>query len=367
MPLSISKPTLLIDSEKTRHNIDYMVKKAVANRVNFRPHFKTHQSAEIGEWFRKAGVSAITVSSVDMAVYFAEHGWDDILIAFPVNVRQPKSLNQLAHEINLHLLVESVGTAVSLNNLLGADVNVWLKVDAGYGRTGLKWNDDQTLLDVAHTVVEAPRLNLMGVLTHSGQTYAASSTDEITAIYEETAVRLNHVRKLLKAEAPDLLVSIGDTPGCSVVEDFGQVDEIRPGNFVFYDLTQRELGACLPDNISVGVACPIVAKHDAEQRLILYGGAVHLSKDSMLVDGERIYGRIARWRKERWGSMQYGSKLINISQEHGIVKVDRTLYENLHVGDIVVVLPVHSCLTADLYGHYTTLDGEPISKMRTNA
>jgi D-serine deaminase-like pyridoxal phosphate-dependent protein len=103
MPISISKPTLLLDSEKARRNIDTMVQKAKDGRVHFRPHFKTHQSAEIGEWFRQAGVSAITVSSVDMALYFAAHGWDDILIAFPVNTRQPKSLNKLAHEIKLHL------------------------------------------------------------------------------------------------------------------------------------------------------------------------------------------------------------------------------------------------------------------------
>jgi D-serine deaminase-like pyridoxal phosphate-dependent protein len=215
-------------------------------------------------------------------------------------------------------------------------------------------------------VADAPRLNLAGVLTHAGQTYGATSLEEIVAIYEETAVRLNRVRDLLHAEGHSLLVSVGDTPACSLVEDFGRVDEIRPGNFVFYDLMQQRLGVCTPDEIAVGVACPIVAKHERNHRVILYGGAVHLSKDSMVVNGEVIYGRVARLSKDGWGQMLYGSRLVSLSQEHGILQTDPATFDSLDVGDVLVVLPVHSCLTVDLYGRYTTLASESITKMRTN-
>lgn len=366
MVTPIEKPTLLLDKIKTVRNIERMVARATASGVAFRPHFKTHQSAEIGEWFRDQGVTKITTSSVDMAVYFATAGWQDILVAFPVNVRQSKAINKLAHEVTLHLVVESVATAVTLNNFLGANVNVWLKVDAGSGRTGIHWQDEELLTDVAYTVADAPRLNLSGLLTHAGHTYRATSTEEIVAVYDETAVRLNHVRDLLHAEGHHLLVSVGDTPACSILEDFGRVDEIRPGNFVFYDVMQQRLGSCLPEDIAVGVACPIVAKHEAEHRVVLYGGAVHLSRDSMVVNGEVIYGRVARLTKDGWGQMLYGSKLVSLSQEHGILKTDAKTFDSLDVGDVLVVLPVHSCLTVDLYGRYTTLSGETITKMRTN-
>ena len=52
---------------------------------HFRPHFKTHNSAFIGNWFRKLGIHSITVSSVSMAKFFSAYGWRDITIAFPVN------------------------------------------------------------------------------------------------------------------------------------------------------------------------------------------------------------------------------------------------------------------------------------------
>jgi D-serine deaminase-like pyridoxal phosphate-dependent protein len=72
--LKITKPTLIIDEAQVKANIQKMVKKCILNNIRFRPHFKTHQSIRIGKWFRKEGVRKITVSSVDMARYFAEDG-----------------------------------------------------------------------------------------------------------------------------------------------------------------------------------------------------------------------------------------------------------------------------------------------------
>ena len=83
--MQIIKPTLLVDERKSRENIRRMVQRARNAGVSFRPHMKTHQSNEVGEWFRDEGVDRIAVSSVDMAKYFANGGWKDITIAFPFN------------------------------------------------------------------------------------------------------------------------------------------------------------------------------------------------------------------------------------------------------------------------------------------
>lgn len=92
---TINRPTLLLDVEKCKTNIRTMAQKAKGHRLKLRPHFKTHQSAQIGEWIRAEGISTCTVSSVKMAEYFAHHGWNDILIAFPVNVLESEKLNEL--------------------------------------------------------------------------------------------------------------------------------------------------------------------------------------------------------------------------------------------------------------------------------
>ena len=128
---SIEKPTLILDKSKTLHNIDRMALKAQKNGVRFRPHFKTHQSAEIGEWFRERGVDSITVSSVDMAGYFINHGWRDITIAFPCNLRQVPKIGEFARRARLGILVESVEVVRAVDRALTRDVDLWLKVDAG--------------------------------------------------------------------------------------------------------------------------------------------------------------------------------------------------------------------------------------------
>jgi D-serine deaminase-like pyridoxal phosphate-dependent protein len=51
----IVKPTLVLDEAAAMLNIHRMAGKARQQKIRFRPHFKTHQSAEIGEWFRQVG------------------------------------------------------------------------------------------------------------------------------------------------------------------------------------------------------------------------------------------------------------------------------------------------------------------------
>ena len=49
--------------------------------------------------------------------------------------------------------------------------------------------------------------------------------------------------------------------------------------------------------------------------------------------------------------------LARLSQEHGILKVAQNQFKNFNIGDLVEIIPVHSCLTANLMGHYRTTDG----------
>lgn len=362
----IEKPTLLLDEAKVRRNIQRMSDKVKQAGVQLRPHFKTHQSAEIGQWFKEAGVTAVTVSSLDMGAYFIEDGWQDVLVAFPVNLRQIGLINQMAQAADLGLLLLDEQTAVSLDNQLEYPVTVWIEIDAGYGRSGIPWQNQTEINRLAQVIVDSQNMTLCGILTHAGNSYSQPSPEAIIELHSQTVSRLHQVHNGLWKVGIDTAVSIGDTPSCSIATDFAGVDEIRPGNYVFYDLMQWEMGACQEDDIAVGVACPVVAKYAENYRVILYGGGVHLSKDMMLVDGETSYGRIAFLTNDGWGKIEPEANVVGLSQEHGIVQVSPQLFEKIEVGSLLFVLPVHSCMTVDLYRHYTTLDGKQITKMRTN-
>jgi len=72
--LNIVKPTLLLDTKKMMSNIEFMATKAKINNLIFRPHFKTHQSLEIGKLFLDYEIDKITVSSINMTLYFIKGG-----------------------------------------------------------------------------------------------------------------------------------------------------------------------------------------------------------------------------------------------------------------------------------------------------
>lgn len=364
---SIKRPTLLLDELTARQNIDNMAARALESGSVFRPHFKTHQSAVVGEWFREAGMSSITVSSVEMAKYFAAYGWDDILIAFPVNWREIDEINHLASQINLSLLLESRETLRYLDKHLNQTCNAWIKIDVGNLRTGLAWDDSDLVLALAKDIQRSRFLRLRGLLTHAGHTYRASGSQEVCAIHQQSMQRLAWLQdQLAQAGLDRLEISVGDTPSCSLCSQTG-ANEIRPGNFVFYDAQQLNIGACQPEQIAVAVACPVVATHPERGEAVIFGGAVHLSKDLFPFDGKSAYGLVCLPEDGRWGLPLRGAFVRGLSQEHGVLKIPEEHFDRVRVGELVCIIPAHSCLAVTLMRDFLTLDGRVIPTMNSLA
>jgi len=365
MPTYI-KPALVLDAGRARRNIGRMAAKARRLGLRFRPHFKTHQSRAVGRVFRASGVEAITVSSVDMAEYFAADGWRDILVAFPLNILEIDGLRRLARRVKLGVLVEAGEGLAALAAGVGRPVDVWIKIDIGANRAGLDWNDRAGQARVCAEAVRLPRLRLRGLLTHNGRTYAARTPEALAASHADSLDKMRRARRALEAAGfAGLEISVGDTPSCSRLEDFDGVDEVRPGNFVLYDVTQLELGSCAERDGAAAVACPVVAVHGRRREIVVYGGAIHLSKEDFVSarDG-RIYGRVCRPRGAGWGPVLPGTSVRALSQEHGVVATTEDVIRRTRPGDILFVLPVHSCLTVDLWRQYVDLEGNKIPTIR---
>ena len=364
--MTITKPTLVLDERRARRNIARMAGRARRFGVRFRPHFKTHQSHHIGRIFREFGVEAITVSSVDMAAYFAADGWADILIAFPFNVLEVDEIGRLASRCHLGLLVESPDGLAELSRRIAKPVDIWVKVNAGCNRAGIDWNDLDLLARTCREATRRPGLCLRGLLTHNGRTYAARTLGGLARIHADAMQKMRGARKALAgAGFEGLGISVGDTPSCSRLDDFAGADEIRPGNFVLHDVMQLELGTCGEEAIAAAVACPVVSTHPARDEAVIYGGAIHLSKEELPTSREgRIYGRVCRRRGSGWGRILPATVVTSLYQEHGIVKTIATELKKIKAGDVLFVLPVHSCLTVNLFEEYVRVDGLRIPTIR---
>ncbi len=361
--LAVKTPTLILDQEICKSNIQAMAAKSRHHNVFFRPHFKTHQSAAVAEWFRVEGITAITVSSVSMAMYFADHGWNDITIAFPANLPEAEDINRLAARISLNLLIESEETAQYFAAYLTSNCGFFIKIDTGYHRTGIN-PAHLPMIDQILKVTTASKLQFKGFLTHSGHTYHAKDRQELEQISCSAAEKLIRLKKLYSRQYPDLQLSVGDTPSCSQLPIPEGIGEIRPGNFVFYDVMQFALGSCGLYDIAVALVCPVVAVHHNRMQAVIYGGAVHLSKENTLLppDPQAIFGLAVRSNGNKWDSSELLGKVSSLSQEHGIITLTQSGC-NLKPGDLLAILPVHSCLTAHLMRRYFTPEGSIITTM----
>ena len=361
--MNIRKPTLLLDIEKCKRNIRFMAEKAKKHNVSFRPHFKTHQSKEIGAWFKDVGVSKITVSSLTMAEYFAKD-WNDITVAFPVNILEVDTINKLAKNIRLTLLAESTEVVDFLSKKCINEIGVYIKIDTGNHRTGIDPENYELISSILNKIKRSDKIKFEGFLAHSGHTYICRNGEGIDKIQKDSLNILQKLKHTFHSDFPNLKISVGDTPGCSISKTFNGADEIRPGNFVFYDLTQQAIGSCKSENISVAMACPIVAIQNNRNEIVIYGGGVHFSKEVLEQTGmPPSYGQIVEPSANGWGNIIPNMYVKSLSQEHGIVSVPEKLLNNYRIGDLLYILPVHSCMTANLMKEYTTLNGSKISMM----
>ncbi len=346
----LTKPTLILDETKCRANIKYMADKAINLGIVYRPHFKTHQSTEVGNWFRNYGVDRIAVSSVPMAQFFAANGWKNITIAFPFVKQQAKAINELATTTTLQLIVSSIDNAKSLSKLITAKVQVMIEIDSGQGRTGLKPYDLESIDSIIHILNQSANTQFIGFLTHAGHSYGISARD-LRELNNQTLSRLLP----LKERYSNVIISYGDTPTSTICEHFMGVDELRPGNNIFFDMQQASNGICSPSQIAIGLACPVVAKYPDRDLIALWGGAVHLSKDFYIdPNGNKSFGAICRLTDDgTWGKPLDGLYLESISQEHGMVRCSKPkVMETIGEDDLLVVLPAHSCLTVDAMGGF---------------
>jgi D-serine deaminase-like pyridoxal phosphate-dependent protein len=344
----LQTPAFLVDRARVAANCDSMRDKALRSGVAFRPHVKTHKVVEIGRLQHGGQTGPITVSTLAEAEHFARGGFRDITYAMPIAPEKLERAAALAREVDrLNLLIDSevaLRAVESFARARSVTFDVLLKVDCGYHRAGVDpASPDSERLAIAMTQSDAIRFH--GLLTHAGHSYNASSVEEIKRIAAEESASLTRFRALLElAGAVGLIRSIGSTPTLCVADRFADCDEVRPGNYVFYDAFQASVGSCRLEDVAVSVLATVVGSYPERDAMILDAGALALSKDT---GSGANFGTICDLDLN-----PLPMTLTALSQEHGKVSTRATL----PIGSRVRILPNHSCLTSAMYDVYHVLE-----------
>ena len=97
-------------------------------------------------------------------------------------------------------------------------------------------------------------------------------------------------------------------------------------------------------------------------RVAFYGGSVHLSKDSLILDEKKSFGQLAIPKDDHWVIPGQQYQVRSLCQEVGSVTLPQEYFEQVKIGEAILILPPHSCLTADLQKHYLSVDNTLIPR-----
>jgi D-serine deaminase-like pyridoxal phosphate-dependent protein len=343
----IDTPALLIDLDRMQSNISSMTTFANEQGVHLRPHTKTHKCPEIAKMQLEAGAVGITCAKISEAEVMASAGLDDILIANEI-IGEPKfkRLFELARKVKLCVAVDSVLGAESLNAALertDQKLDVVVEINSGQNRCGVL---PEEALGLARAVVERRHLNLRGLMTHGGHAYGGSTEQNIRRIgIEEGLVMVETAQVLRDNDIPVETVSVGSSPTARYCGSVDGVTEIRPGTYIFNDLTQTTLFAadlndCALTVLTTVTSCP------APNRVVVDAGKKALTSDP--------YGR--KGGGGGFGFIKDRDIHINrLSEEHGVIDTD----SRFEIGEKVQIIPNHVCVVVNMFDQmYGIRNGE---------
>lgn len=341
-------PAVLIEQPRVMANIDRMQEAADVRGIRLRPHTKTHKSPTIARWQIDRGAIGICCAKLGEAEVFAEAGFTDIRLPYPLNpVNAPRVL-ALLERATISFVVDHLAVARGWSEAMvraGRTVDVLVKIDVGFHRCGID-PQPQSAADFVAVVAGLPGLALRGLLSHAGHAYHATSPEHLHDIAAQEAAMLQAVRDEVRRRGVVIdELSAGATPCARASLQQDGLTEYRPGNYAFFDRTQVGLGAASLDDCALTVLATVVSKPTAD-RVILDSGSKMLAADAARgFQPQPGHGTVSRGTVT--GTPDPDLIIERLSEEHATVRVasGRT---PLEPGDRVRIVPNHSCVVTNL-------------------
>jgi D-serine deaminase-like pyridoxal phosphate-dependent protein len=358
---TLKTPGLVLDIAKVKRNAAEMSRRVKEFGADLRPHIKTHKCIEVARIQTAGHSGAVTVSTLAEARAFAANGFTKITYAVPIEPGKFEEAIETSRDCELSLITDDWDVPDQLNDAAkraNVHLNLFLKVDCGYHRCGVEPANPEAI-EIPRRISNASHLRFAGILTHAGHSYNCQTKPELLALAQHERDVMADFGEALRKEVGQVpIVSIGSTPTITCVDHLDGIDEVRPGNYIFFDAFQATLGSCSFDDCALTVLAAVVHRDTDRRKVIIDAGAIALSKDRGPVglNPDCGYGKVLDL-----AGNDLNLTVSEMSQEHGAVIVqDENTFDRLRVGSRVRVLANHSCLTAAQHSYYNVLEGENI-------
>jgi len=357
---ALDTPCVLVDEARLERNLREVAQLSENYGKRLRPHIKTHKTIEIAARQRELGAVGLTVAKLGEAEVYADAGFDDLLVCYPlVGDVKLSRLAALARRVTVSTVVDNAASASALSAAMlraGLRMDVLLKLDVGMHRIGVADDEAECL---AMAVADLDGLRVRGVCIHEGSVYGEPDPARRRSVARDQVQALVRTAERLRERGlPIDVVSCGATPSFRDIIDIEGVTEVRPGNYVFYDATQVALGVVGPERCALSVLTTVVS-HSAADRGVVDAGAKALSLDRgahglSLLDG---YGQVIG---------RDDMRLASLSEEHGWLSLTGEL--PLAIGHRLRILPNHACAVVSNFDRLTVLRaGDPVAEWNVAA
>jgi D-serine deaminase-like pyridoxal phosphate-dependent protein len=339
-------PIVVIDTVQS--NISRMQEFANTRGLRLRPHVKTHKCIEIGRLQTDAGACGITAGTIREAEVFAGEGFRDIFLAYPIWAAGSKAarIRHLAESIELRVGVDSRAAIDRLaESMRGASsrLQVVVEVDCGAHRSGVVAEVAGELARYAAKVGLEP----VGVYTYPGQGGSGPAARRPAADEQLSALE-TAVASLQAVGIEPAVVSAGSTPTAEY-SDRAPITEIRPGEYVFCDLDNLQIGACTEEQVALLVAATVVSD---------------TMSDHVIVDvGTKALGREGSPQKGYGRALGVGDgRLLKLNEYHGFLCADSR--DRPAVGTVLPIIPNHVCPVVNSFDELVVTDAAGASLER---
>jgi D-serine deaminase-like pyridoxal phosphate-dependent protein len=357
---ALPTPSLLLDRTRLERNAARMRERAKALGISLRPHLKTAKSVEAARFVLAGAPGPATVSTLKEAEMFGNAGITDLLYAVSITPQKLPKVAQLRREgIDLKIILDSIEAARLVADYAkqsGSDLSVMIEVDVDGHRSGVRWDDHETLIAIAKILSRDAKLQ--GILCHAGDSYKLRDQEALAACAELERSRIVAAAGALRAAGIACpVVSVGATPTALSSRSYDGVTELRAGVYMFFDLVQVGIGVCGIEDIALSVLATVIGHRKDKNWIITDSGwmALSLDRGTARQPIDQHYGAVC----DAEGRPYPDLVVLDANQEHGIVGIrpgSSAALPALGVGSRIRILPNHACATAAQHDRYYLLD-----------
>ncbi|MGJ5819389.1 alanine racemase [Paludibaculum fermentans] len=345
----LDTPAIIIDLDQMDRNLTKVADYARKHNLRLRPHTKTHKIPALGRRQVDLGAVGLSVAKSTEAEVMLKSGTPDILVAYPViGAKKLARLTEVAKKANLTVSLDSLAAAKPLSDAAvaaGVQIGILTEMDVGLHRVGVQPGEDT--LALVRAVSALLGLKWRGLAFYPGhiKDFSEKGKEDVAAL----GAALTSTVALLKSNgfSPEV-VSGGSTPLLWVSHLIPEVNEIRPGTYIFNDRNTILSGACSRDECAATILTTVVSV--APWRFIIDGGSKTFSSDRLSGSSEVTFGEVLE---------APGALFHKMNEEHGFIELAGDSAK-LSVGDRVRVLPNHICVAMNLHEQVYGVRGDEV-------